>query len=185
MFLVQSSGASFIILFTRNLDHTSVVVNVFTFLLQDKSLEELIQDTVGCQEFYASAVFVDGQNLWNEIGSNLLGLSSQNTERKLAKFGSRIVEKKLSENHTWRKAVNHDFSSSFRLFVTLNTFIQFLYKTVCELGKSTLRSSIARVSRGAATLDSTSNSVKNVTSYSSLGPKKRTIVSEVEQSVWT
>lgn len=180
MFLVQSSGASFIILFTRNLDNISVVVNVFTLLLQDKSLEELIQDTVGRQEFYTSAVTVDGQDLWNKVGSNLLGLSSQNTERKLAKFGSRIVEKELSENHTGRKAVNHDLSGSFRLWVSLNTFVQFLYKTVCELGQSTLGSSIARVPRGTAPLDSTSNSVENVTSYSSLCTKTRIIVSKVD-----
>jgi hypothetical protein len=82
-FLVQSSGASFIILFTRNLDHISVVVNIFfTLLLQDKSYEEFIQDTDGRQEFYAATVGFDGQNLWNKVGSNLPPQAEQPKHRK-------------------------------------------------------------------------------------------------------
>ena len=62
MFLVQRAGASFIILSTRNLDHISVAISVFTFLLQDKLLKELIQDTVSHQEiYYISAAGVDDQ----------------------------------------------------------------------------------------------------------------------------
>jgi hypothetical protein len=166
--LKKRSNAQFVVLFTGQLDDVAIIINVLTLLLENETLEKLIQDTVSGQEFTLSSVFIDKQHFGDQVRSNFFRLSGEDTKGKLAKLRGRVVQKKSGEDHTRGKTVHLDSSGSFRLGVSLNTFIQFLHKTVSQLWQSTLGRSVARISRGTSSLHTASDCVENVSGYTSL-----------------
>lgn len=166
--LVKASHPVGIVLSTRSLDDVAVIINVLTLLLQNETFKELGQNSVSCQKFNRRAVRRSIQNLWYQVGSDFLGLSCQDTEWKLSKFRSGVVQQELGEDHTRGQAVNGDGSLGDFLVVSLHAFIQFLDKGSGQLRKSTLCRTIARVARSTTSLDTRPNSVEDTTSNTSL-----------------
>ena len=162
------SYTNIIVLFTGCLDDITIVVNVFALLLQDESLKEFGEDSVGRQKVDAAAILVRRKDLGDEVRRHLLGLSGQNAKGELSQLGRRIVQKKLGKDHTRRKVVHLNGTRELLLLISLNTLIQFLDQTGSELGQTALRGTIAGITGSSATLDATSDGVEDVASNSSL-----------------
>ena len=99
MNLVENPGSRVIVLLSWNLDHVSVVVNIFGLLLEDKSLVKFGQNTVCCQKFHTSSIVRRGQNFGHEIRGHLFRLGRQYTKREFSKLGCGIVQQQLGEYH--------------------------------------------------------------------------------------
>ena len=166
--LVQCSHTSLVILSAGHLDDVAIIVNIFALLLQDESLKELGEDSVGRQKVHAATILVRRKDLGNEVSRHLFGLSGQNTKGELSQLGRGIVQKKLGKDHTRRKIVHLNGAGELLLLISLNTLIQFLDQTGSELRQTALRGTIAGITGSSATLDATSDSVEDVASNSSL-----------------
>jgi predicted lactoylglutathione lyase len=94
--LIQSSDSICIILLTGELYNITIIVNVVTLLLQNKSFKEFGQDLIGSEKFANATICLLCQDFGNEVGSYLFGLGGKNTKWELAKFfeidGARVNE---------------------------------------------------------------------------------------------
>ena len=86
LYLVKSTSTNIIILCTRYLNDISIIINVFTLLLEDESFKEFCQDTVCGEEFNDTSIRLYAQDFGNKIGCDFLWLSSKDSEWELAKL---------------------------------------------------------------------------------------------------
>mmetsp|Transcript_44090 Transcript_44090/g.92735 ORF Transcript_44090/g.92735 Transcript_44090/m.92735 type:complete len:309 (+) Transcript_44090:1459-2385(+) len=166
--LIKSTDTISIILFTWNLDHITIVINIFALLLEDESLKEFCQNPVCSKEFNNASVGLLGQNFGHKISRDLLWLGSKDAEWEFAELWCGIVEKKLGKDHSRRQAVNLNSSLRLLLGITLNTLVNFLHETRSQLWQTPLRGTIGSVSRRSTSLDAASHGIENMSSKSIL-----------------
>ncbi len=90
-FSIKGSNTKLIILRSRDFNHISVIINVFTLLLENETLKEFGQNSIGSKELDYASISLLCQNFRNEIGSNLLWLGGENSKGEFAKFYNRYI----------------------------------------------------------------------------------------------
>lgn len=121
--LVKVADSHCIVFSTRHLDHIAVIVNVLALLLQDESFKELCQNTISGQKLDASTVCSCGKNLGNQVSSNLLGLSRQDSKGEFSKLWCGVFQKQCCKDHSRAQAVDLDGTCSFGFVVPLYTLV--------------------------------------------------------------